>query len=66
VRLDDVANVIVNAITASCDRLKKLCVADCVRDRIWSAVLQPTEGQRAGNQIGATFIFARSNFVNVL
>jgi hypothetical protein len=39
-----------------------LCVADCVIRRI---IPEPTEWQRIGNQIDATFIFTRSDFVNV-
>jgi hypothetical protein len=37
------------------------CVAGC----IWLAVPQPTEWQRAGNQINAATIFARADLVNV-
>jgi hypothetical protein len=41
-------------------------VADCVLDRVWFAVPQPTEWQRIGNQIDAAMIFARSHFVKAL
>jgi hypothetical protein len=37
-------------------------VADCIIRRV---VPQPTEWQHIGNQIDATMIFARADFVNV-
>src|SRR5436309_2099136 len=40
-------------------------VPDCVADRVWFAVPQPTEWQRIGNQIDAAMIFAGAHFVNV-
>ena len=40
-------------------------VADCITDRIWLAIPQPTEWQRIGNQIDAAFIFARADFVKL-
>ena len=33
---------------------------------IWLAIPQATEWERIGNQIDATMIFARANFINVL
>jgi hypothetical protein len=44
----------------------KLCVSDCVADRVWFNAPQPTEWQRIGNQIDAAMIFARFHVVNVL
>jgi hypothetical protein len=41
------------------------CVADCIRHGIRPTVPQPTERQHIGNQIDATMIFARSDFVKV-
>jgi len=41
------------------------CVADCVVDRIWFGVPQPTEWQRIGNQISAATVSARAEFVSV-
>jgi len=42
----------------------KLCVSDCVAERVRSIIPQrPAEGQRIGNQIDAAFIFARAYFV---
>jgi hypothetical protein len=40
-------------------------IADCVADRVWFTVPQPTEWQSIGNEIDTAFIFARSDFVNV-
>ena len=40
-----------------------LRVSDCITDRVWLAIPQPTEWQRIGNQINAAMIFARSDFV---
>jgi hypothetical protein len=39
--------------------------SDCVRDRIRTAIPEPTEWQYIGDQIDAAFMFARSDFVNV-
>jgi hypothetical protein len=41
------------------------CVSDCVAGRIRPGVPQSPEWQRAGDQIDAAMIFARSDFVNV-
>ena len=40
-------------------------VADRVSSRVWSTIPQPTERQRIGNEIDATMIFARADFVKV-
>src|SRR5678816_1827046 len=42
-----------------------LRVTNCVADRVWLAVPQPTEWQRIGNQIDTAMIFAQSDFVKV-
>jgi hypothetical protein len=62
---DHIARFIVNANHSSMSAAEKLCVANCVADRVWLAVPKPTEWQRVGNQINASMIFARVNFVNV-
>jgi len=49
-------------ITASCERLLLLRIADCIIRRV---IPQPTEWQHIGNQIDAALIFARADFVNV-
>jgi hypothetical protein len=41
-------------------------VSDCIVDRVWLAVLEPTEWQRIGNQIDAAFVAAWTDFVRVL
>jgi hypothetical protein len=42
-----------------------LSVPDCIRDRVWFAVPQPTEREHVGDQIDAAMIFAGPDFVNV-
>jgi hypothetical protein len=51
---DHVAGFIVSTITASCERLVELRVADCIID---FQVPQAAEWQSIGSQIGAAFIF---------
>ena len=41
-----------------------LRVTDCVAGSVWSAIQEPTEWQRIGNQIKAAMIFAGVNLVN--
>ena len=43
-----------------------LCVADCIRDCVWLAVPQPTEGQHLGNKIDAAMVFTRADFLEVM
>ena len=40
-------------------------VADCIAGSVRSVIPEPTERQRIGNQIDATMIFARADFVHV-
>jgi hypothetical protein len=42
-----------------------LRISDYITDSVWSAIQEPTEWQRIGNQIDTAFIFARADFVNV-
>ena len=44
----------------------KLCVVDCIADRVWLAIPQATVWQHIGDQIDAAFVFAWSNFVSVM
>jgi hypothetical protein len=44
---------------------EKLCVVNCVADRVRFAVPQPTERQRIGNYVDTAMVFARSDFVRV-
>ena len=48
---DHVINRIVNANHASCERLRCVGVADCIRDRIRPGVPQPPERQRVTDKI---------------
>jgi hypothetical protein len=43
---------------------EKLCVVNCVADRVRLAVPQPTERQRIGNYVDTAMVFARSDFVS--
>jgi hypothetical protein len=45
VRLDHVASIIVNANDCIVRAAVKLRVADCIADRVWLAISQPTESQ---------------------
>jgi hypothetical protein len=48
-RLNHVASFIVNANHSIMRAAVKLCVADCVADRVWLAVPQPPEWQHIGD-----------------
>jgi hypothetical protein len=64
VRLDHVASFTVNANHGiMCERLKKLCVADYIADRVRLAIPKATEWKRIADQIDAALIFARADFV---
>jgi hypothetical protein len=65
VRFDHVASGVVNANHSIMSPAEKLCVADCVADRVWLAIPQPTEWERIGDQIDAAMITA-GDFVNML
>ncbi len=65
VRLDHVADFIVNANHGVMLPTALLRVADCVRDGLRPGIPQPTERECIGNQIDAAFIFARADLVNV-
>jgi hypothetical protein len=65
VRVGDVACFIVNTNHGGMRPDEKLCVTDCVTDRILLAVPRATEWQRVENQINAALIVARAYFVSV-
>ena len=62
VRFDYVTSNIVTRITASCERLSKLRIVNCVADCVWLAVTQPTEWERIGDEIDAALVAARGAF----
>jgi hypothetical protein len=64
--LDHVASVIVNANHGIMRPAVEFGVVDCIAEFVWLVIPQPTKWQRSGDEIKAAFIFARSNFVNVL
>ena len=64
-RLDHAARVIVNANHCTLRSAVELRIFHCVADRVRLAIPQSTKWQRTGNEIDSTFIFARSNLVNV-
>jgi hypothetical protein len=66
VRFDHVALFIVNANHSVMRAAAMFGVSDCIVDRVWLAVLEPTEWQRIGNQIDAAFVAAWTDFVRVL
>jgi hypothetical protein len=49
VRFDHVSSFIVNANHSIVRTAEKLGVADCVRDRVWITVPEPTKWQRIGD-----------------
>jgi hypothetical protein len=65
VRFDHVATIIVNANHSIVRAAAKLCVVNCIADRVWLAVPQASEWQHIGNQIDAASVFAWSDFVKV-
>ena len=65
VRFHHIARFIVNANYGIMGPAAMLRISDCIPDCVWFAIPQTTEWQRIGNQIDATFIFARADFINV-
>jgi len=65
VRFYHVASGIVNANHGIMRAAAVHRVSDCILNRIQSGIPQPTEWQRIGNKIGAAFVFARANLINV-
>jgi hypothetical protein len=63
--VDHVAALIVNANHSVTWAAVKVRVPNGVRDGIGTVIPQATKRQRIGDQIDATFIFARTDFVNV-